>query len=473
MPRKPKLEKTQITLVVRGTPVPVTLYPPIAPRTSWYAYWPGLTFAKTTGQEALEAAITVAEDMVRNGGRRGRLEDTVLSDEEFEEIQRVHYRKKQAPAARTRAEKSLGVCLDAIAAFREITGLKPVALANPDDCAAFQQRALELPKSHRLKYPKARRDGVECYSADTVLKWSRALQAAFERANINGGKKCVRGVVDNSRLLTSNPWRSFTWIEGVDPSIRQFTAEELGSILDYFEEKWEGVTAAALAIKVCFWTWTRLSELTTLKWDQVHVVGAETHLEIVGKWGVEKWARVPQGLHDELCSAKTDSDYIFAAYNAQLRHHYQRADEQVFASKVGATFVPRAFADWLQERIPAWAEATGREHATPHAFRRTALQYARVGEDINKQVADDAKLNTSVMLKHYVTEREEQLRQASNRTYHRIVAALPPEVARRYGYVPENGKGYLQVALEAATQAQDWPLVAQLAADLARQPQAN
>jgi len=136
-------------------------------------------------------------------------------------------------------------------------------------------------------------------------------------------------------------------------------------------------------------------------------------------------------------------------------------------------FVPAAFADWLQERIPDWAEATGREHATPYAFRRTAFQYARVGEDINERVAEDAKLNTSVMLKHYVTEREEQLRQASNRTYRRIVAALPPEVARRYGYVPENGKGHLDVALQAAMQAQDWPLVAQRAADLARQPQAN
>ena len=140
MPRKPKLEKTQITVVVRGSPVSVTLHPPIPPRTSWYAYWRGLTFAKTTGQRDLRAAITVAENMLRNGGQRSTIRETVLSDEEFETIQRVHHGKRQDPAAKVRSEKSLAVCLDAIAAFREITGLEPVALATANDCVPFSAK---------------------------------------------------------------------------------------------------------------------------------------------------------------------------------------------------------------------------------------------------------------------------------------------------------------------------------------------
>ena len=39
MPRKPKLEKTAITVVVNGTPVTVTLHPPTGTRRSWYVYW--------------------------------------------------------------------------------------------------------------------------------------------------------------------------------------------------------------------------------------------------------------------------------------------------------------------------------------------------------------------------------------------------------------------------------------------------
>jgi hypothetical protein len=38
MPRKRKLEKKQVTVVVRGTPVTVILHPPEPPRNAWYAY---------------------------------------------------------------------------------------------------------------------------------------------------------------------------------------------------------------------------------------------------------------------------------------------------------------------------------------------------------------------------------------------------------------------------------------------------
>jgi hypothetical protein len=37
----------------------------------------------------------------------------------FEEIQRRHYQKKTDPSARSRAEKTLEDCLDAIATFRQ------------------------------------------------------------------------------------------------------------------------------------------------------------------------------------------------------------------------------------------------------------------------------------------------------------------------------------------------------------------
>ena len=469
MGRKAKRTKQTITVVVNGTVVPVILHPPQPPRRAWYAYWPGLVASKSTGQTDFERAALAAENMVRNGGKLRTVTETLLSDEEFEAIQQAHYDRKQDPQAKARAQKSLESCLEAIAAFREITGISPVVSATPDDCAAFQRTALRLPKSWRLSYPKARKKGVSSYSPHTVLRWSRALQAAFERASINGGKKCIRGVVDNAKLLTANPWKAFTWIEGADKAIRQFTAEELGSILDYFGSEWQEISVAPAAAKSFLWLWCRLSELVNLKWDDLRIVGIEYHFQIIGKWAVEKWARIPAGLYHELLGLKTTSPYVFAAYNRQLRAHYKKRELALSASNVGENFVPRAFADWLQERIPEWAKATGRPHATPHVFRKTALQHARRGEDLNRLVAQDARVGTSVMMRHYVTEQEEELRHASNRTYARIQASLPQEIATRYGYVPENQTDDLEARLDSAAKAKNWKLVADLAQQLAGQ----
>jgi hypothetical protein len=88
-----------------------------------------------------------------------------------------------------------------------------------------------------------------------------------------------------------------------------------------------------------------------------------------------------------------------------------------------------------------------------------------MGEDLNRQVAGDARLSESVMMANYVRETDEEMRQRSNRTYRRIVASLPPQVRRRYGYVPSPTEE-LEEQLQAAYAAKDWQLVAQLAARL-------
>src|SRR5262249_36936244 len=153
MPRKPKAEKKTVTVVVNGTPVTVTLHPPSGARTSWYAYWPGLVASRSTGQADFNEAVKVVEDMLRNGSRRAELRHALLSDEEFEQLQRAHFGRKTDPAPRRRAEKSLEEVLDAINALKEITGPSPVSAPTPDDSAAFQRNALTLPKNRQAKHP--------------------------------------------------------------------------------------------------------------------------------------------------------------------------------------------------------------------------------------------------------------------------------------------------------------------------------
>lgn len=66
---------------------------------------------------------------------------------------------------------------------------------------------------------------------------------------------------------------------------------------------------------------------------------------------------------------------------------------------------------------------------------------------------------------NYVRETDKQMRQRSNRTYHRIGTSLSPVVRRRYGYVPSPTEE-LEEQLQAADAAKDWQLVAELAAKL-------
>jgi hypothetical protein len=104
-------------------------------------------------------------------------------------------------------------------------------------------------------------------------------------------------------------------------------------------------------------------------------------------------------------------------------------------------------------------------HATTHIFRKTTLQLARRGEDVNRVVAQDARLSEGVMMTNYVMELDEEFRQRSNRTYHRILAAIPLEVANRYGYSPTD-RDRLEEQVRAAVGAKDWDKAAELSQHL-------
>jgi len=394
------------------------------------------------------------------------MKDAVLSDNEFEEIQRTHFGKKTDPGAKVRADKTLKAFLQAADAFRKITGVRPVTLATADDCAAFQRKALTLPKNWRQRHPKGKKpEEAERVSPNTVLKWSRALQAAFDRANRNAGRKCVRGVVDEKRLLSVNVWNQFDWIEGTEKPIRQFDPDELLGFLTYLETAWAGVTVGPALTKVYLWSACRQEEVTGLRWDTLQTVGGERHFEIVGKRNVRRWFRVPEGLYRELVSIRTDSPFVFAAYTEQLRRFHEESERPHNARKVGVDFKPLCLGDWLYDRLAEWSATSPKGHAHPHIFRKTALQHAWIGEDEAAQrVAEDARVGKEVLTAHYV---KVDLWRKSNRTFRRILAALPDEVSRRFGHVEDQRS--LEEQLREAVAAKDWKAVTQLSTQLSVQ----
>jgi hypothetical protein len=73
----------------------------------------------------------------------------------------------------------------------------------------------------------------------------------------------------------------------------------------------------------------------------------------------------------------------------------------------------------------------------------------------------------AVMMTNSVKESDDELRARSNRTYCRILASLPPEVARRYGHVGQTPTREGQI--RAAVTAKDWDQVAALSARMAQE----
>ncbi|MFL5240567.1 MAG: hypothetical protein ACJ8FY_00530 [Gemmataceae bacterium] len=78
-------------------------------------------------------------------------------------------------------------------------------------------------------------------------------------------------------------------------------------------------------------------------------------------------------------------------------------------------------------------------------------------------------MSETVLMTHYVEESDPELREASNRTFERVLASLPPEVACRYGYMDAVAKE-LEDRLQSALKSGNWAQVANLAAQLANKP---
>lgn len=217
------------------------------------------------------------------------------------------------------------------------------------------------------------------------------------------------------------------------------------------------------------WSWGRKIEITSLRWTDARILGAECHFESVGKWGIDKWFRIPPGLFNGLKSNQTESPFVFAGFPEQLRNFHRSGPRPWLAQKV-KDFRPISLGDWFYNGIVEWSEKQPKGAACIHVFRKTTLQYARAGEDANRRVAQDARLGEKVMMTSYVKETDVELRQKSNRTYDRICASLPTEVARQFGYV-EEAVDPLQTQHAEAVAAGNWDLAARLAAELARRNQ--
>jgi hypothetical protein len=74
---------------------------------------------------------------------------------------------------------------------------------------------------------------------------------------------------------------------------------------------------------------------------------------------------------------------------------------------------PENLANWFYKKIKLWSRTLAKGHATTHLFRKTSLQFVRCDEDINRRIAQDARVSETVLTNHYIQEQDEELQTAA------------------------------------------------------------
>jgi hypothetical protein len=69
--------------------------------------------------------------------------------------------------------------------------------------------------------------------------------------------------------------------------------------------------------------------------------------------------------------------------HAQLREFHGKRSHPWRANRLKAEFHPKDIGDWFYNRISDWSKSLPNGSACVHVFRKTSLQYARAGEDVN------------------------------------------------------------------------------------------
>ncbi len=216
-------------------------------------------------------------------------------------------------------------------------------------------------------------------------------------------------------------------------------------------------------LKLFVWSWARRREVSAVKFEDIRIVDGMHYIYLATKRQGEKWFRLPDSVHEELIALRTASPYVFAALSDQLRAHH-RTKGNVKAARNVLDFSPENAGRWFYERIKAWS--AGGSYV--HMLRKTIMQMARAGEDVNLAVAKDASVTKGVMLDHYVSEDDPEMRAKADRMYRRICDGLAPKVAEAFGH-RRSGTEAIERQLRDAVAGKDWERAKRLSGQLAKQ----
>lgn len=236
---------------------------------------------------------------------REKQEKAVLTWEEWDAIQVRHFAKKKNQKG---AVKTLEECRKAQRLFIKFTGADSASTVDADmaensmhECGGTQSKL------------------GENYTANGIRKTLSHMSASFNRCRRTAGKKCVRGVVAQGKLLMVNPYEEVQWVEADDPDPRHFNRDELRAFLN-----WKYLAA-------CPWPPSSprhrsgqgaASKKCTL-FDWIDREGFVTIPDGEAKWAKGRVIRLPATLLADMGRFRTAAPYVWAGYVDQLRAYHR------------------------------------------------------------------------------------------------------------------------------------------------------
>jgi len=282
---------------------------------------------------------------------------------DWDSIQVAYYRKK---ANEKRANRTLEECRKAMRLFVRITGAPDASSVDADMVDRFQSEGVQRKKG----------DGKP-YSASTVWKTMAHMSSSFNRCRISAGKRCVRGVVDQSKLLMVNAFEEVNWIEPTQPRKLQFSREGLKAFLAW--AYLAGCPLLSLFAKVSLWARGRIEEMSELGWDWIDDQGYVGIPDEQAKWGKGKLVKIPLLLVEELRRYRGSGPFVWERYVEQVRDYHRNTGHLASAHKM-LDFSPARLKVHFQKQIQRWAKTSENVGLSHHAFRRTGLQWSREGQ---------------------------------------------------------------------------------------------
>jgi len=366
----------QISVNVAGRMVQAYLHPPNTVKNPKYWYYScdeigasRRSLKVTTlvdARVAVTSLITDSLTSVRNAG---------LSWSEFRAIQVTHFgmRANEKKSGRT---LEAGNC--SLRMFLALVNPESPGDVTPDMVGRFQILCRE-----------------KGYSPATVHKALTHLSSGFNRCCASSGRRCIRGVVDDSKLLGSNPFMHVRWIEPRVSVKRQFGVDDIKNLMSW--PKIGKIPSSRLFIQVSLWSAGRIEEMTEIKpeWlDGCYL----TIPDSVAKWGKGRCVRFPESIAAQLAKG-------WRSFPEELRQHHRSVGKSNLAVQV-MDFEPRRFQYRMQRIIRDWAYRNNVRGLSHHSLRRTALQWSRE-QQIRKSeagYAEASNVNLSVGNTHYTVE---------------------------------------------------------------------
>ena len=102
---------------------------------------------------------------------------------------------------------------------------------------------------------------------------------------------------------------------------------------------------------------------------------------------------------------------------------------------------PYNLGDWFYNRIAEWSQSLPGRRCRSMCSVRPRCCNTLVAEDVNRLVEHRSRVKSeNVMMTNYVKETDDEMRRKNTRTFQRIIASLPAEVAEGYGYSEKDKK---------------------------------